>query len=133
MNPRHAALRLRLRLLAAATVLSGFVAALALVADSRLWLIVGLAGVAVCWIAAAAEGLLAGKREDAELRRGPLGPGPFIEPMSPIQRYIAGGGDMSLPGVADLLAEAERGWNRNHGEDDDGWNPQDDGAGEHGR
>ena len=79
MNPRHAALRLRLRLIAAATVLSGFVAALALIADSRLWLIVGLAGVAVCWIAAAVAGLLAGAREDAESRRGPLDHGPFID------------------------------------------------------
>lgn len=36
------------------------------------------------------------------------------KPMSPIQLFIAGGGDMSTcpPGVADLLMRAEEGWNR---------------------
>lgn len=40
-------------------------------------------------------------------------------PLSPIDRYVAGGGDMSTApaGVVALLAEAERGWNRNHAHD----------------
>lgn len=34
------------------------------------------------------------------------------EPRSPMELYLEGGGDLSNPRVAALLAEAERGWNR---------------------
>lgn len=46
----------------------------------------------------------------APIRRGrPLSP---REPRSPTELYLEGGGDLSNPRVAALLAEAERGWNR---------------------
>lgn len=40
--------------------------------------------------------------------------------MSPTEMYLAGGGDMSNPRVASLLAEAERGWNRHQRPDEEG-------------
>lgn len=39
-------------------------------------------------------------------------------PRSPMELYLEGGGDLSNPRVAALLTEAERGWNRHHGDND---------------
>lgn len=84
------------------------------------WLgVAGLALVAIAFLTWVAVNLADAWPRMPEPDRPPIRDGRPLspsEPRSPMELYLEGGGDLSNPRVAALLAEAERGWNRHHNE-----------------